>query len=576
MKQLKNFLIYLSIFCIVTVSIFSISSKTVYAEVPDSMKAIPHNSSWGSYDFSYTFHKKYWTIQDPTGIPTSLVSSPNYFYKDSSNDTFIVINGADLIQLVLTRGLSIVLNPEIAPAVIQAFFNAIGPPKTDITYGLFVQGGVYDGQNNFLGYALNDISNCYYEGAQLPADTLLRIPSQTTNNVKNFYDYYNKTNYPDYINVIPPSKEFINNNIIFNDFNPNGNTRSNIVKYFKENIDRLLSDNTYCFIFNSNMNTIQFNKIPDNSYFIQKTTGSNWDNLCNYFELTDANTELLFTEMYLRPQLPNYCYVAYEVYNNDSKITEFNSINLSYDNPNVTETNGTRTINTFNLGHSNIIPASTGGQSWGSYVNSICIGDNYTIYKDLATYNSINVTKDYKPDVLTGSNYYNYNVNEDNSINTTIGQIDNSENNNTTIYNEGDDIIINNTTDGTVNPGQVIIDIDITIDNTYPDYVVNPDNPSNPENPSDPEDPDTILDAILDALKKFFGIIGKLLGTVLAGILEVIDALLESIAGIMDNLTGVTDFIGALFSWLPTPVPQILGVGISICILAAIIKFIRG
>ena len=166
MKKIKKITSYFCVIALLTILIGNLFCFKSIAAVPESMKAVGHNSSWGTYAFDYSFHQKYWIIQDSSGIPTSALSAPHYFYT-SDNETFFDVNGGNLIQLVLTRGIGVVMDPDKAPALIQAFFAAI--TQHDSQQNIFVQGGVYDGQHNFLGYALNDISGCYYEGTSIPS-----------------------------------------------------------------------------------------------------------------------------------------------------------------------------------------------------------------------------------------------------------------------------------------------------------------------------------------------------------------------------------------------------------------------
>ena len=53
-------------------------------------------------------------------------------------------------------------------------------------------------------------------------------------------------------------------------------------------------------------------------------------------------------------------------------------------------------------------------------------------------------------------------------------------------------------------------------------------------------------------------------------------SVLEAITTLMGSITNLSDFFASILDWLPEPIPQVLGVGVSICILAAVIKFIRG
>ena len=290
MKKIKKITSYFCVIALLTLLIGNIFSINVYAAVPDEKKAVGHNSSWGTYDFNYSFHQKYWIIRDSDGIPTSQLSAPHYFYT-SDGETFFDINGGNLIQLVLTRGVGVIMDPEEAPALIRAFFAAI--TQHDNVDNIFVQGGVYDGQHNFLGYALNDISGCYYEDINVPSDTpALDIPSETTNNVKNFYEYYTGDTPVDFFTFYPPSTSFISKHL-------NLQTQNNVTQLqYANNILSAVTDNN---------NIYSFDQIIDKN-------GSTSGNLIG-FSPTSGSPETP-TDGSLYYQIPENCYfVAEQLYN---------------------------------------------------------------------------------------------------------------------------------------------------------------------------------------------------------------------------------------------------------------------
>ena len=75
-------------------------------------------------------------------------------------------------------------------------------------------------------------------------------------------------------------------------------------------------------------------------------------------------------------------------------------------------------------------------------------------------------------------------------------------------------------------------------------------------------------------------VLGEAIGAVIVGIFEglisMITQVLQAIANIISNLGGFTDFLSALFGFLPSPVPEVLAAGFSLCVLCAVIKFLRG
>ena len=578
MKHFKQPLIYLSILSILIT--FFISGPKVYADVPANQIVVKHtDKTWSGYPFDYRLQNAYFTVNNSNNlIPTSTNNTPLYFYTDD-NITFYELSGKDVYTTVLNRGVGITTASDLLALLVTDFFNYAA-----LTSDGYIQGGLYDENNLFLGYCLNDISGCYYIDLQTVNKPAVDVPSEYTNDVYNHYKYYNDNNsaLPDFITVYPPSLEFINSH--YYDIN-NFTTPENGANILS-NIASLTNSNEYLYYLQvqpsgrnakegENYKNLQYKYTSANEYglvaplnnlhFITPNNGYNWTTFCNEYELDKNHYELLFSDIWDKGydnksgNVINYW--AYDSQGNH--VTSFAQNKLqdgtSYSNATYSE---------FILGF--------GMGLGGIYPFIMCGGSQpYTIYRTEDIYNGVK-NKTYTPSQFQSITYTEYNLNDDNSFEVTVSNIDNSQNLNTTIYQE----TVNNFADSSDNSSSTInkteIDNSTTtiINNYYPDPNNNtPDNPDNPDNPIEDE---TILDAILAALKRFFDAIGKILGTILAGLLEVIDSVLESIAGIMENLTGVTEFIGALFSWIPEPVPQILAAGISICILAAIVKFIRG
>lgn len=575
MKILKNIIVCLSIVTIVTVVIFSTRPIKVYAEVPDSQKAVGHASTWGSYDFNYSFHRKYWTIQDATGIPTSPTSGPYYFYT-SDGVSFFAVNGFDLIQLVITRGVGIIYKENKADAIIQAFFNSI--TRNDTVNQLYRQGGLYDSNDNYLGYCLNDISGCYYEGNGNA--TNVTVPSETVNNVYNFIQYYqaeDTSNIPDFITVNTPASGFLFNNL---------SAQQGDLTTVKSNLETLLSVNQNILelrlVPNSNNTGVQQMYVTNtaaklnNFYCIQNSSSSYWNNFCKEYELTIEDNELLFGEFYQHMNVGSQKYIKYTIYDNGTNSAKQYLSSYPLD---TVDFNGSQSTN-----------VSQGvylGKYSSSYYVGPFLGENYTIYKDRDTFEGINVDKDYEPPSYNSTIYNNYNVNNNNSFTATIEQITNSTTVNGDIYEDCTQNFYENTENNNIDQTTITENTTVIININYPGGNPGPgpgpdpggdDNGGGSGGSSDDDDDDDsgVLAEILRAILRFFNAIGDILGTILAGLLNMIDAVLEAVAGIIDSMSGVVDLFTALFAWIPEPVPQVLGLGLSICILAAVISFIRG
>lgn len=586
MKVFQKFIIYLSIFTFLSISI--LSPLKVYADVPQSQIVVSHQGTWGGYAFNYSLLGKYFTVEDSTGIPSSSPNNSQYFYTDD-NITFYALSGKDLYTAILNRGIGLVVTGSFLDTLYNGFMQIIQVSDTETH--TYMQGALYDNNDTFLGYCVNDISGCYYQQPQ-PADTpAVDVPDELTDDVWYHYKYYvdNDDTLPDFITVTPPSREWILSKILESPNSYISVTQWN--DWLAQNINTLYQhDNIYSFIFGNSGGTgnTTYSKYMFGSYlkldglhYIAKQSNINtsWSNICSFYNITKDDPNLLFSDMYSKFNNNSNLYLDYQAYNSsDTNITSFNRYIVDVDTTNrIINGWGTSpdpyTQTYFKLGCNY---NSTQNQWYnGSYV---MIGKPYTIYKDENAYHSIR-DKTYSPDSIPSSTYINYSPNNDNSFTLTYNNIDNSTTNNDTIYNDSHDIYYDNTDDGNIDTIEISIQVEEIINLVIPQPVPDPGpNPNpNPENPDEPNiEDDTVLDAILAALKRFFDVIGKILGTVLAGLLEVIDTILESIAGIMENFTGIIDIFTTMFAWIPSPVPQVLGLGLSICILAAIIKFIRG
>lgn len=520
----------------------------VNAEVPSTQIVQKVNSSWGTYPFTFTMNNEYFTIEDSTGITTSTILNPVFFYTND-NVTFKSISGSKFYATCINLGIGVILNPTRLNSLTDDFWSKIGG-VTDNNNKL--QGGLYTTNGVFLGYCLNDISGCYwYENNN---DDDITIPDYQVDNVYNHFKYNNEQIAPDYFVFYPLSNTYIKSNL-----NTAFTTEQN------ENFDSLCQTYNFGYMAKKGSNgkfdlTSRYNfgySVFENvSYLINYNTTSTYLNLWNDFcsVNVDKNLECLGTEM-LNVNETLYIYLkAYD--NNDSLITSVTAHN--------TRGSETATQNFSTAGDIVLQTAPTAMQIPFNF-------DKITIYKSIDIKNNMD-TQNYYPDTYVTDKYQNYQVNSNNEIQTNTTTVDNSTTYNTNSYNDSNDSFYNYYTDNNYDQSQQITNNSTIINN----YYGNNDNPDNPDNPDDPDNPSGTLDAILQAILRFFNAIGNIIGTVLAGLLNMIDAVLESIAGITENMTGLTDFFSAMLGWLPEPIPQILGIGISICIICAVVKFIRG
>ena len=183
MKIKKFSLILLLVICLIT-NLF-VFRLEVFADVPEARKVVAHFQSMSDpVGWDYVMSNVYYTVEDPTGIPSSNFAGPVYFYT-VDNTTFQSVSGGDLITLILNRGLGLVLQPERARSIISAFFSEIVNAKSSS----FVKGGLYDSNDNFLGYALDNLNGLYFASQPVQAGDIT-VPTEMTNTVYNYYNYY--------------------------------------------------------------------------------------------------------------------------------------------------------------------------------------------------------------------------------------------------------------------------------------------------------------------------------------------------------------------------------------------------
>ena len=402
--------------------------KVVNAAVPQNQIVTSHNGSWGSYDFTYVFHNKYYKLQDATGVPNSTLLNPKYFYTDD-NITFKAISGTDLIANILNQGIGLILDPDNILNYINAFFDAIGPNHLDLTDSKYSQGGLYDNNDNFLGYCLNDITGCYYDG--LTTLNYVTIPSQMVNNVKSFDDSQNYT--VDYVTYYPLSNQYILNNLstsytqtqkdyISNNIG-NYNICYNLVLYTNDGTNKEL----YVSSDNSASNYRVFTAVVNPVKYGISTNSGYWNNFMNKYKPYDNS--LLATDMvdfFLDNWLNPGYKILFDIYsNNNDVITQGLTVNLAAQSMNTVQISGNIQLG-FNSSNHFDLPFNS----------------EFTIYRNQTVLDNLN-NETYETDRFYTDKYLNYNSEDDNSYNTNISLIDNSFTNNSNIFNDSNDSYYN-------------------------------------------------------------------------------------------------------------------------------------
>lgn len=544
-EKIYKILYFFCVSVFIFVSVFNVSSIVSGATIPSTQIVVAHQGTWSNYVFDYSATGNYYTIQDSTGISNSTYLAPTYFVT-YDHVTFHAISGIDAFTTILNYVVGVVVDPSLLDSIYGNFCSAIN--ITDNETNKYMQNGLYNSNDDFLGYCLNDISGCHYSSAQPQAIT---YPDYYSDDVNNYYRYYERSTDVDYFNVacIPQATalgNYQNNANVINYFNNNLSNNTNYINCFYS-----YRYSYYQFEGNS---TNRILTIPQNSCGISTLANQNFTDFCQHYSITTGSTlgysQLLVDRTY-------NTLLTYFLYDSlGSKITSFDQIQGdSQSNNSVSFTSS------FKLG--NEISSSR---------IYFPVNGSFTIYKDSTTLTSIK-TQTYNQTTYVTDSYNNYDTTQDNSIEVSPTVVSQAVTNNSLIYQASNDSFYEYVDNSYIDNSSITNNTTNITNNYYQSGGGN--DPDDPNNPDDPDDNDT-LEAILRAILRFFNAIGDIIGTILASILNLIDSVLEALAGVMENLTGMSDFFASLFAWIPEPVPQILGAGFGICFLCGLIKFIRG
>lgn len=528
-----------------------------FADVPSTQKVVSHTGTWSSYGLNITGLGKYYTLEDSTGLENSTYNAPKYFYT-RDGVTFTDLVGINLVINQLNKVVGVILPNGTINDFYTYFFTKIGLTNDDG----FAQGGLYDSENNFIGYALNDISGCYY--SKLNGNNQVSVPSYFPNNIYNVLVDYND-DLPPYIKFYPLSGSNVlsNLNISLNEYQ-NNTFNSDLSTY---GILYSCGWDTYWrqFKFTNNTSNLFYSYNSDIKYHVaSNSTGysqNTYAQFCKKFNLTGNSNELSFG------QLSKEFGLAYRFY--DSQLNVISSVNTKLVGSD-SVTDSTTTIYTGPAyGHTTVINTIGNPGNQSNIIQSMISSEPVYIYKDVNTISALN-NKTYVPEILTTNKYTTYNTTNDNSNFTTTNNIDNSVTNNDTIYNELTENFSEYIDNSVIDNSSVTNNVTNITNNYYGS------SSGDSGDSGGGSDNDGVLDTLLQGLLAFFNAIGRVLATVITGLLDMFTTVLDAIANLTTDLTGITDFFGSLFSWMPDPIPQVIGIGVSVCILCAVIRFIRG
>lgn len=525
-----------------------------FADVPSSQIVQSYSGTWDSYGLNITGLGKYYVIEDSIGLPTSNYNAPNFYYT-KDNITFDYVRGINLVINQLNKIVGVILSPERITAFYTTFFNKIG--ILDANY--HAQGGLYDGDNNFIGYCLNDITGCYYVHNTNNQD--LTVPNYFPNNIKNVADDDFLDDLPPYVHCYP-----------FNGINVLNNLYSgyNFGTTEREAFTSIVNSNDYVWMAYYDFRT-------NNRYFrLHNQDGS-------YKRVIYSNVDILTFYNTNSTQYSKFCQLnGMNVLNNTISIGEvatgngngyplqYRPVDSNYDDIN-SYTQYNFSDNTANSSYTFDQFYFKFGCYGADYIGAP-MGKDFIVYKDKSTMLQF-ADQTYQPSEYTTNVYKTYDINSDNSNTVTTYNIDNSVGYNYSIYEQSSENYYNYYDNGVIDNSSVVNNV-TNITNHY--YGDSNSGGSGGDNGGGSGDNDGVLDTLLEGLLAFFNAIGRVLATVITGLLDMFTTVLDAIASLTTDLTGVTDFFGSLFSWMPDPIPQVLGIGISVCILCAVIRFIRG
>ena len=589
MKILKKVLPFIVIITLVFQQLM-ITSFTSYATVSSEYKVTRHSISIPSPLFDFKGTGNYYLLSNTSGLTPCSLTYPNYFFTND-HVTFDLVDGRKLISNIANLGLGLVFKPSVLTELTSAFFNTIKQNWNVATIGNrdYIQDGLYDLSGNFYGYCLNDISGCYYTYSNL--DSNVQIPSSYVNNVYNFltYDNFNSSRYLQpvaYVDIeCPTYSEYIQNYVsnVFDDsyteiFNNNaGKTFFTSVYRTNDNDSHFIVGGNFMYA-NYNGEVIGLEDYDNYEHYVRNFSiyygliGSkhsiNWRDILDYKERPfyqdfESNINTHASIMYQ----PAY-------FSSDRNgVIEIDSFrNYSFYNDGSYTTFDVNTISEFRLGFSNIVTVN--GSQYERFLFPVMPDGNnvFRIYDssslNLSNYNSFNT-----------DSFNDFDSNNNNSYNTSTQQIDNSVTNNSVIYNNISDNWQGYVSNGSIDYAGLNNQIIRDSNNSYgqaPNNSENNNGGSGGSSGSGDSNDDSVLDKFLELLLKLFEAVGKIFSTVLTGVIDLFTMIIDTLADLMSDITPFTQFLGTLFGFLPAPIPQVIATGFSICILCAVISFIRG
>lgn len=168
-------------------------------------------------------------------------------------------------------------------------------------------------------------------------------------------------------------------------------------------------------------------------------------------------------------------------------------------------------------------------------------------------------------------NWLNYNPSIDNSVTITEQQYEYFTDNSTILY----ETVQNNIT----NSSEIITDqsVQIIVNNTYNYFIEESTNSGSDDsgNGGDDDSGGTGISDLFEGIGKIFDTILSLIGKLMGVVADFTQSILDLFSGFTTFTDGFSDFLAGAFGFIPAEIWNVIQVGLSLMVLAAIIKFLR-
>lgn len=521
------------------------------------IKVYASSGSLDGFELNGTYLEQYQAYTYNNGDDNALPTGFKYYYK-LTDGKVIYMERSEVVANILNSKVGVVLSPSRLLQFIGDYNSQIVGRNPNYYNELkpVLKGGA------LVGVALNGLTGGLIDTSGTNKN--VSIPSTEVNNVYNYYQYWSENEglySPDYVILNGTTKSQMIGGLTGSQIEVCTNAINTASEpIFINGYDK---GGTTEISFSTNIDNFRCIYMRPNVTIVCPTLS----NMAASFGLSAQNYTLSWNDYKTKSAAGYIC----KLYDKTSKQqVAWSATSYRYGN--------TTVVNTENY-QNDVFLFSCGSSYLTAFTGMI------TIYKSIDVIQQITNNVYQAPEYKTNNNT-NFNVNNDNTYNTTTNQINNSTQDNDNIYNtantENNTIIteqITNTNNTTTNidQSQIITNTTTIVNNYYQNNYGsggndNPDNPDNPSGGGGGLEDDSILDALLAAILKLLRAIGKIIATILTGIIDIITEVLTAITNITTSFTSIIEFIGSIFGFLPAECIAVLTLGLTISVLIALIK----